>query len=84
MGSLDDALRIAARRAKLKEGDYRIQQLPRQKSFTEEIFSSFGQEARLRAVKEEMGPFYPMYEQYKKLSEMRGAQARLPFELNVR
>ncbi|WP_019948019.1 signal peptide peptidase SppA [Hymenobacter aerophilus] len=84
LGSMDDALAIAARRAKLKEGDYRIQQLPRQKTFAEEIFSSFGEEARLRAVKEEMGPFYPMYVQYKQLSEMRGAQARLPFELNVR
>ncbi|SET70698.1 signal peptide peptidase SppA [Hymenobacter actinosclerus] len=84
LGSMDDALRIAARRAKLKEGDYRIQQLPRQKTFAEEIFSSFGAEARQRAVKEEMGPFYPMYVQYKQLSEMRGAQARLPFELNVR
>lgn len=84
LGSMDDALAIAARRAKLQDGDYRIQQLPRQKTFAEEIFSSFGAEARMRAVKEEMGPFYPMYVQYKQLSEMRGAQARLPFELNVR
>ncbi|MFD2784186.1 signal peptide peptidase SppA [Hymenobacter rubripertinctus] len=83
LGSFDDALRIAARRAKLKEGDYRIQKLPYQKSFAENLFSSFNEEARLRAVKAEMGPLYPMFEQYKKLAEMRGAQARLPFELNV-
>ena len=84
LGSFDDALRIAARRAKLKEGDYRLQKLPRQKTFAENLFSFFNEEARMRAVKEEMGPLYPMFEQYKKLSEMRGAQARLPFELNVR
>ena len=83
LGSFDDAVRIAARRAKLKEGDYRLQKLPYQKSFAENLFSSFNEEARLRLVKSEMGPLYPMFEQYKKLSEMKGAQARLPFELNV-
>ncbi|GAB3289250.1 signal peptide peptidase SppA [Hymenobacter tenuis] len=83
LGSMDDALRIAARRANLKEGDYRIQKLPRQKSFAENLFSSFSEEARLRMVKEEMGPMYPMYLQYKKLSEMKGVQARMPFEVNV-
>jgi len=83
LGSMDDALRIAARRADLKEGDYRIQKLPRQKSFAENLFSSFNEEAKLRMVREEMGPMYPMYQQYKKLSEMKGAQMRLPFEVNV-
>ncbi|MET4107163.1 signal peptide peptidase SppA [Hymenobacter sp. UYP22] len=83
LGSMDDALRIAARRANLKEGDYRIQKLPRQKSFAENLFSSFSEEAKLRMVKDEMGPMYPMYQQYKKLSEMKGAQMRMPFEVQV-
>ncbi|SNC67041.1 protease-4 [Hymenobacter gelipurpurascens] len=83
LGSFDDALRIAARRAKLKDGDYRIQKLPRQKSFAEAVFSSFSEEARLTLVKQEMGPLYPMYEQYKTLSEMKGVQARIPFEMNI-
>ncbi|HEX8429040.1 signal peptide peptidase SppA [Hymenobacter sp.] len=83
LGSFDDALRIAARRAKLKEGDYRIQKLPRQRTFAESIFSGFSEEAKLRLVKEEMGPMYPVYQQYKKLSEMKGAQMRMPFELNI-
>ena len=83
LGSFDDALRIAARRAKLKEGDYSIQKLPRQRTFAESIFSGFSTEVKMRLVKEEMGPMYPMYEQYKKLSEMKGAQMRMPFELNI-
>jgi protease-4 len=83
LGSFDDALRIAARRAKLKEGDYKLQALPRQKSFAESLFSGMSEEVRLRMVREEMGPFYPVYEQYKKLSAMQGAQMRLPFELNI-
>jgi protease-4 len=83
LGSFDDALRIAARRAKLKDGDYKLQALPRQKSFAESLFSGMSEEMRLRMVREEMGPFYPVYEQYKKLSAMQGAQMRLPFELNI-
>jgi protease-4 len=83
LGSFDDALRIAARRAGLKDGDYKLQALPRQKSFAESLFSGMSEEVRLRMVREEMGPFYPVYEQYKKLSTMQGVQMRMPFELNI-
>lgn len=83
LGSFDDALRIAARRAKLKKGDYTLQALPRQKSFMESFFSGINEEVRMGLVKQEMGPLFPVYEQYKKLSEMKGAQARMPFELNI-
>ncbi|GAA4004372.1 signal peptide peptidase SppA [Hymenobacter fastidiosus] len=84
LGSFDDAMRIAARRANLKEDDYRIQRLPRQKGMLENLFSGFSAEARLRLVQQELGPLYPMYEQYKKLSTMQGVQARLPFEMTIR
>ncbi|MCC2548085.1 signal peptide peptidase SppA [Hymenobacter sp. BT175] len=83
LGSFDDALRIAARRANLKQDDYRIQRLPLQKNFMESLLNGFGEEARLRMVQQEMGPLYPMYEQYKKLTQMQGVQARMPFELNI-
>ncbi|MCB2408248.1 signal peptide peptidase SppA [Hymenobacter lucidus] len=84
LGSFDDALRIAARRANLEPSDYKIQRLPRQKNMLENVFSGISEEARMHFVREEMGPLYPVYEQYKKLSTMTGVQARLPFELNVR
>jgi protease-4 len=83
LGSFEDALRIAARRANLNEGDYRLQSLPRQKTFVENIFESFGLEARQQLVKQELGPLYPMYGQYQKLIKLEGVQARLPFEMNI-
>ncbi|TGE29578.1 signal peptide peptidase SppA [Hymenobacter metallicola] len=83
LGSFEDAMRIAARRANLKQDDYKIQRLPRQKNMLESMFNTASEEARLHLVKEEMGPMYPVYEQYKKLSTMTGVQARLPFELNI-
>ncbi|SMB91122.1 signal peptide peptidase SppA, 67K type [Hymenobacter roseosalivarius DSM 11622] len=83
LGSFEDALRIAARRAKLKDDDYRLQRLPRQKTFVENIFDSFGMEARQQLVKQELGPLYPMYEQYQKLLKLQGVQARLPYEMRI-
>ncbi|OUJ72480.1 signal peptide peptidase SppA [Hymenobacter crusticola] len=84
LGSFDDAMRIAARRANLKTDEYKVQYLPKQDAnpFLA-LFNSFGEEARLRMIKQEMGPMYPMYEQYKKLTQMQGVQARLPFELSI-
>ncbi|UOQ55432.1 signal peptide peptidase SppA [Hymenobacter cellulosivorans] len=83
LGSFEDAVRIAARRANLKEDDYQLQRLPRQKNMLENVFNTTSTEVRQHLIKEEMGPMYPMYEQYKKLSTMSGVQARLPFELNI-
>ena len=84
LGSFDDAMHIAARRANLKADDYSVQYLPKQDTnpFLA-LFNSFGEEARVRMIKQEMGPMYPMYEQYKKLTQMQGVQARLPFELSI-
>jgi len=84
LGSFEDAMRIAARRANLKTDDYKVQYLPKQDNnpFLA-LFNSFSEETRLRMIKEEMGPMYPMYEQYKKLTQMQGVQARLPFELSI-
>ena len=87
LGSFDDALKIAAARAHLKADDYRIQRLPRQRSGIEALLARFGgtdEEARLQAMKAELGPLYPAYAQYRQLTTMRGVQARLPFDLDIK
>ncbi len=91
LGDYSDALRIAAARAHLKADDFRIQRLPRRKTSLEEVLQMFGgghdddnDAARLAAMQAELGPLYPAYAQYKRLTAMRGVQARLPFELEVR
>ena len=86
LGNYDDALRIAARRAGLKTDDFRVQRLPRQRTALENILHMVdgdSDEAKTRALKAELGPFYPAYEQYQRLLTMRGVQARLPYELDI-
>lgn len=86
LGDYDDALKLAAARAHLKADDYRVQRLPRQKNTFEQFVSMFNDnndEAKTRAMKMELGPLYPAYHQYQQLMQMRGVQARLPYELNI-
>ncbi|WP_400191782.1 signal peptide peptidase SppA [Hymenobacter sp. B81] len=86
LGDFDDALTLAARRANLKEGDYRIQRLPRRKSALESLLSYFdgnSEEAELRVLKSQMGPLFPIYQQYRAVTQMQGVQARLPYELTI-
>lgn len=91
LGSYEDALKIAAARAHLKADDYQVQRLPRQKSAVEKFFSRFtggddedqaAAEARLLQAK--LGPLYPAVRQYQQLMQMRGVQARLPYELEIK
>nr|GFC55269.1 hypothetical protein [Tanacetum cinerariifolium] len=91
LGSYEDALKIAANRAHLKADDYKVQRLPRQKSSTEKFFSRFfGSEdadqaaAEARLLQAKLGPLYPAVRQYQQLMQMRGVQARLPYELEIK
>ncbi len=90
LGSYEDALKIAAARAHLKPGDYRVQRLPRQKTAIEKLLSRFTGDdedqaaAQARALQAQLGPLYPAVRQYQQLMQMRGVQARLPYELEIK
>ena len=82
LGGLDDAVKLAAKSAKLGEGDYRVKYLPRKKDFFEQLFSSFSddEETKLRA---QLGDLAPYVTYLKKLKTMQGIQTRMPFELKI-
>jgi protease-4 len=90
LGSYEDALKIAASRAHLKADDYEVQRLPRQKSAVEKLFSRFISDdddqaaAEARLLQAKLGPLYPAVRQYQQLMQMRGVQARLPYELEIK
>ncbi len=91
LGSYEDALKIAARRAHLQADDYRVQRLPRTKSSVEKLLSRFidtddddQAAAEARVLQAKLGPLYPAYHQYQQLMQMRGVQARLPYELEIK
>ncbi|MBD1397048.1 signal peptide peptidase SppA [Pontibacter sp. JH31] len=81
-GGLEKAIEIAAARVGIT-GDYRLKELPRRKTFFEEMFGEAGSQVKESAVKAELGQLYPFYQMYKKVENMQGIQARLPYELTI-
>ena len=83
LGGLDDAVKLAAKSAKLKDGDYKLKYVPRKKPFFEQLMSSFSgdDDARMQA---QLGELAPYVKYLKKLKTMEGVQMRMPFEMEIR
>lgn len=84
LGGIDDAISIAANKAKLKDGDYRVKYLPIKKSSFESIIEKFGNDQEEAKLKAYLGDFAPYAKQLKNLQSMDKVQARMPFELEIK
>jgi protease IV len=82
LGGIDDAIRSAAKLAKLKE--YNIREYPERKSIFDEIFSSYLSNAQTNMLNKELGEEnVQLLQQVKRIKDNFGkVQARLPFEWN--
>ncbi|GAB3819746.1 hypothetical protein GCM10028895_18600 [Pontibacter rugosus] len=81
-GGLEEAIAIAAKKAGIQD-DYRLKELPARKTFMEEFLGGMSAQAKEQSIKAEMGELYPYYKLYQKASNIKGAQARMPFDLVV-
>ncbi|PIY08497.1 MAG: signal peptide peptidase SppA [Flexibacter sp. CG_4_10_14_3_um_filter_32_15] len=75
LGSLDDAIAIAANSAGLGD-DYQVRYYPEPETLINQILNQ-GNQAKQRAMQEEMGEFYKFYKYYNELKLMQGMQTRL-------
>ncbi len=82
LGSFDDAVLIAAKKAGI-EDDYKLRYFPKQKPFFEKLMDDLGGQAKAGLVKEELGELYPYLKEIQKLKNLRGVQARMPFEMEI-
>jgi protease-4 len=82
IGGIDDAIRSAAKLAKLK--DYQISEYPEPKSPFDEIFGSYMSNAQSKMLVKELGEEnVQLLQQVRKIKDNFGkVQARLPFEWN--
>lgn len=86
LGGFEDAIADASRRAGLEEGSYRVVGFPEQKSFMEVLQSSLNAKAKTWLAQEAFGEDAAMlgrFEQVRKLRNMSGVQARMPFALDI-
>jgi protease IV len=82
LGGLDDAIKLAAKTAKLDEDDYKVK-YPRKQDVLQKFISSMNgsEESRMQA---QLGHLAPYVKYLQKLKTMEGVQARLPFEMEIR
>ncbi len=84
LGGLDEAVKVAAAEAKLKDDDYRLRYYPAKEDAFKKVMKYFGNgddDVRLQTA---LGPVGPVVKQLKKLQTLQGVQARLPFEMEIR
>jgi protease IV len=86
LGGLEDAIKIAARKAGLKE-KYDVVYWPEQKNlYWKQLLSGMGDEdAKVESVlKKELGFLYPYVRSARDLENLNGIQARMPYKLIVK
>lgn len=83
LGGFDDAVNIAAKKAGI-ENDYKLKFYPKQKNFFAQWLQGMEENAKINALKEELGEGYKTYEQLKNVRHLQGTQARMPFVLEMK
>lgn len=84
LGDLDAAMATAARMAGLS--DYRKVTFPEASSPIEQLLEELtggSPSVKQAMLKQELGDMYPYYERVKTLQELKGIQARFPYELSI-
>jgi protease-4 len=83
IGGMDDALKEAASLAKIKE--YRTQDFPEYEKSFEDILAQFGlAQSKESLIKEELGEEnYLILQRLKRLSQLKGVQAIMPYEIKI-
>ncbi len=81
-GTLEDAIEEAAEMAELEE--YRVSYYPRQKTVFEQIMADLGTDIQTRYLKLKLGEYYPYFQQVQQLNTLKGPQARMPFDINIK
>ena len=80
IGSLDDAIKIAAYKADIKE--YSIKSLPKMKSPSERILQNLnGIESSY--LKSKLGKNYLYFEQLERIQRLEGTQMLLPYDIKI-
>ncbi len=84
LGGLNDAIKIAASSAKLKENEFAVTYLPKPKSWLENLTQSSIEDIEESMLKSKMGVLYPIFEETNRLQNLKGIQARIPFSLTFK
>ena len=83
IGGFDDAVRIAAESAGVGN-DYKIKLYPKQKTFFAQWLQGLEENAKVKMLKQELGDGYETLQTIKNVQRYQGAQARMPFGMELK
>lgn len=81
LGGLDDAIAYAAKKAKVEH--YKLEELPKQTSLIDQLTKEKEEKFEEAMLKRNLGSTYIYLKQVRNLINMKGVQARLPFEMVI-
>jgi protease-4 len=81
LGGISNAVAYAVKLAKLP--NYKIIELPKQKDPLQELLGNGKEEMETRAMKTNLGEQYIYIKQLKNVLQLKGVQARLPYEMII-
>ncbi len=81
LGSLSVAIKIAANKAKIN--DYTIQEMPHQVNPFQKFLSNLSTESDETFLKNKLGDAYKPIEDISKLKNIKGVQARIPYDITI-
>jgi len=81
LGGLNDAIAFAAKKANLK--NYKLTELPKQSNAFDKWLSKIENDAETRIMQRNLGITYPFYKQLQSVVQVKGIQARMPFEMVI-
>lgn len=82
LGNFDDAINMAALKADV-EDDYKVRFYPKQVPFWDNLFQQLEDNASTHYLKSKIGTEYFLVNQLEKLNDLKGVQARMPYELSI-
>lgn len=82
LGGTQDAINIAAFKAGLK--DYRAVEYPEDEEPFEKFMKGLSGEAETYFAKSKLGDFYPMWQKIENIKNMKGIQARMPIDIDIK
>ena len=83
LGGINDAIDYTVKKVNLKEGEYEILSLPKQKDMLKDIFNSKKNEEEAKVLQQYLGLFYDYIKYAQSVIRAKGVQARLPFEMTI-
>jgi protease IV len=82
IGGMDDALKIAVSKAKLKA--YMVKEFPVKEDFFTKLMKDFDSSVETRILKSQLGDDYKLLRKAQELKQINGIQARMPFDFEIK